>query len=52
MPGLLLHVIVSGIECTEKFHDGNDRRRFVYRSDQLLLETGGEVGPRSPGCIL
>ena len=39
IPGLLQHVIVRGIERSEIFLDDKDRRRFVDRFDQLLVET-------------
>jgi putative transposase len=39
IPGLLQHVIVRGIERSEIFLDDHDRRRFVDRLDQLLVNT-------------
>ena len=39
MPGLLQHVTVPGVERREIFLDNSDRKRFVDRLSDLLIET-------------
>lgn len=39
MPGLLQHVIVRGVEKRDIFHDERDKRQFLDRFSDLLIET-------------